>query len=68
MKVYAYVQNATVVEVIPPSTDESGSEIHIDLRFHPDFVKDLVVITDLDPRPTPGWTYDGASFSPPSYE
>jgi hypothetical protein len=26
---------------------------------------DLVDVTDADPRPSPGWAYDGAAFTPP---
>lgn len=26
---------------------------------------DAVDVTDLDPRPGPGWTYDGVTFTPP---
>lgn len=27
---------------------------------------DGVDVTDLDPRPSPGWAYDGQSFAPPA--
>ena len=28
---------------------------------------DGVDVTDLDPRPAPGWTYDGTTFTPPVF-
>lgn len=60
------------IDVITPGVDggpdvvvhHSGDEIDIADRFTPDFVATCVDITDLDPQPQQGWTYDGSSFAP----
>ncbi|OWT69201.1 MULTISPECIES: hypothetical protein [unclassified Achromobacter] len=65
MHYYAYVIDGVVIEIITPMTDENGDEIPVEQRYHPDFVKELVDITNVSPRPEQSWTYDGATFLPP---
>lgn len=55
----------TVVEVIDPEYRDDGSYIPIGERYHPDFVKLLIDVTDVEPMPQEWWTYDGTKFLPP---
>lgn len=49
MKIYAYVENGVVSEVIQPLLDNEGSEIPIDQRYTPEFVANCVDVTGIDP-------------------
>lgn len=42
-----------------------GEEIPIELRFPAALVATMVDITDLDPQPQLGWTFDGTVFAAP---
>lgn len=77
MKSFARIDKGMFVELVSPMvydaespgwTDEQpsriGQEIPIELRFTPEFVSWLVDITDLDPQPQVGWTYDDGVFAP----
>lgn len=66
MDFYAYIEDGIVIEIIAPMADAQGDEIPIEDRYHPDFVKNLIKITGVDPRPDQNWTYDGMQFYPPS--
>lgn len=63
MKIYAYVEDGLVIEIITPAQDADGKEIPISDRFSPDFVAKLVDVSTIQPVPAPGWSYDGAKFS-----
>ncbi|NNB51701.1 tail fiber assembly protein [Pseudomonas fragi] len=65
MNVYAQINDAKVVEIIPPYVNESGEAVPIEQRYTPEFVQTLVDITDVNPRPLEGWTYDGSVFAAP---
>lgn len=76
MKIYAHVVDGVVDEIIEPATYDSeveidgvvhraGEEIPVANRFHPDFVRSLVDITDVVPMPNQRWTYDGTTFKAP---
>jgi hypothetical protein len=67
-----------VVEIIEPQQYDAedperqegdpsriGQEIPIELRFHPSLVANMVDITDVNPQPQYGWTYDGDVFAAP---
>jgi len=49
----------------PGEPSRIGQEIPIELRFHPDLVARMVDITDMDPKPDYGWTWDGQNFHAP---
>lgn len=78
MKTYGRPHNGLLVEIILPRAYDSespewqegdparvGLEIPISERFTPEFVSTLVDITDLDPMPVEGWTFDGNVFAAP---
>lgn len=65
MKIYARVDNAMVVEIIPPYVNESSEEVPIEQRYTAEFVLTLVDITEVSPMPLEGWTYDGLAFAAP---
>lgn len=65
MKIYAFVQNGEVVEIIQPAADAAGREINIKDRFCPDFVSSMVDISGLKTVPGLHWKYvDGVFFEP----
>lgn len=80
MKVYAYIQNGKVFEIIEPVIRDidspegvepafkAGDEVPIDQRYHPAFVADCVDITGLSPQPQQRWNYDKSTnaFSAPA--
>lgn len=80
MKIYAYIQNGEVFEIIEPITRDidspdgveppflAGDEVPIEQRYHPAFVADCIEITGLTPKPQQRWTYDKATntFSAPA--
>ncbi|WP_011298564.1 hypothetical protein [Cupriavidus necator] len=55
-----------VVEIIGPVYTDGGDYIPIEKRYHPDFVKLLIDVTDVAPMPGEWWTYDGSAFAPPA--
>lgn len=59
MGLFARIDDGTVKEVFDNKTGRPINEI-----FDAVFV--WVDITDVDPKPSEGWIYDGALFSPPS--
>ena len=63
MKIYARIENNTVVEVIQPLLYDDGTSIPIELRFIPEFVATLIDITDVDPMPEERWEYIDGLFS-----
>ena len=65
MKIYARVDNAMVLEIIPPYVNESSEEVPIEQRYTAEFVLTLVDITGENPMPVEGWTYDGSAFAAP---
>ncbi|MDT6921597.1 tail fiber assembly protein [Pseudomonas atacamensis] len=65
MKSFVRVEGGVVLEVILPFATEGGVEIPISDRFTPEFVDQLIDVTELKPTPESGWNYDGSSFSPP---
>ena len=65
MKIYARVDSAMVVEIIPPYVNESSEEVPIEQRYTAEFVLTLVDITGENPMPVEGWTYDGSAFAAP---
>lgn len=78
MKTYAYVNGGAVCEIIRPCAYDAeapewqdgepsriGQEIPIELRFVPEMVRNMVDLTDIDPQPEYGWTFNGKDFSAP---
>lgn len=65
MKIYAFIQNSEVAEIIPPATDQNGKEIDVKDRFAPAFVAEMVDITDVIPQPGLHWTYENGIFQAP---
>ncbi len=65
MKIYAFIQNGEVAEIIPPIEGPDGKEIDISERFTADFVSMMVNITDVIPQPGLHWKYSGGEFTPP---
>lgn len=65
MKTYAFIQDGVVSQLFPPYVNPDGIEVPIEERVTPDFVAMMVDITDIDPQPQPGWTYDGVVFAAP---
>lgn len=55
---YALLQDGLVSEIIPPFQNESGDYVPIDERYVPEFVAQMVDITNIKPAPQQGWTYD----------
>ncbi len=51
MRIYAFIQDGEVVEIIPPAVGPDGNEIDINDRFTPDFVAQMVDITEIEPKP-----------------
>lgn len=75
MKTYARVDAGVVQEIILPRTwgiDDPNEppqffaedEQPIEVRFTPDFVAQMVDITNVEPRPEQGWTYVDGIFAP----
>jgi hypothetical protein len=62
MSHFAFVANGIVVEVIPDTIEMDGFSIHIEQRYHSDFVSGLVACPD---DVTAGYIYDGKAFAPP---
>ena len=62
MTTYARVLDDLVIELfeMPPIMADRP----IEELFHPD-VGSWVDITEVDPQPEPGWSYDGTTFAPP---
>lgn len=67
MKIYAFIQRGEVAEIILPATWPDGTEIDIHDRFSPEFVAQMVDITDLDPKLGLHWKYSGGEFTPPEH-
>lgn len=65
MSYYALVEFGIVVEIIPPYVNPDGRDIPIEERYTADFVARMVDITDMDPQPVQGWTYDGTTLAAP---
>lgn len=65
MKIYAFIQNGEVAEIIQPATWPDGAEIDIKDRFTPEFVAQMVDITDVIPQPGLHWKCSGGEFTPP---
>lgn len=65
MKIYAFIQNGEVAEIIPPIEGPDGKEIDISELFAADFVSMMVNITDVIPQPGLHWKYSGGEFTPP---
>lgn len=54
LKMYARIENNSVSEIFQTDGD-------ITQMFHPDLV--FVDITNINPRPSVGWSYDGSNFT-----
>lgn len=67
MKIYAFIQNGEVVEIIPPAVGPDDKEIDISDRFAADFVSMMVNITNVTPKPDLHWKYSGGEFTPPEH-
>ena len=65
MKTYAFVVDGVVSQLVFPYVNPDGIEVSIEDRFTPDIVAQMMDITELDPQPQPGWTYDGSVFAAP---
>ncbi len=65
MKTYAFIQNGEVAEIIQPTTWPDGTEIDIKDRFAPEFVDQMVDITDLESMLGIHWTYVDGVFHEP---
>ena len=65
MRTYAYIEDGKVSQLVLPYVNPEGLEVPIEERFTPEVVSQMVDITDLDPWPEPGWTYDGSVFAAP---
>lgn len=78
MKIYALVENGVFFERIAPRYYEVEAEdwvvgdpsriglyIPIYERYPPFFTDKMHEITDLDPMPQIGWTFDGVTFAAP---
>lgn len=57
MKTYARIDNGVVAELIETEGD-------IAAMFHPSIV--WIDVTDAEPQPAVGWTYDGEAFAEPA--
>lgn len=69
MKTYALITDGNVDEIIPPYVNPDGVDVPVEERYVPEFVLRMVDITDVDPQPKQGWTYDGSVFAPrPPYQ
>lgn len=66
MKVYASVQGGIVAELIPGEVLVDGVWIGLADRYHPDFVAQLIDVTDHVPPVEVSDLYDGSVFSKPS--
>lgn len=66
MKYYASVQGGVVVEVIPGEVLVDEVWVGIEDRYHPDFVAQLIDVTDHAPPVEVSDLYDGSVFSKPS--
>lgn len=67
MKIYAFIQHGEVSEVIQPATWPDGSDVDIKDRFAPEFVDQMVEITNIHPQPEAHWTYSDGIFHEPSF-
>lgn len=65
MRAYARIDNGIVVEIIELEPNEAGEVVPIERKFTAEFVATLIEITDLDPKPSERWTYDGEAFAAP---
>ncbi len=65
MKTYARVEDGIVQEVIEPLADLDGNEYPIEKRFVPEWVAQMIDVTNVNPRPDQMWTYDGSNFFAP---
>lgn len=65
MKTYALIEDGLVSQLVPPYVNPDGVDVPVEDRFTPDMVAMMVDITDMDPQPQPGWTYDGTTFAAP---
>ncbi|WP_250538168.1 MULTISPECIES: tail fiber assembly protein [unclassified Caballeronia] len=65
MRIYARLQGNLVVEIIDPLTDAEGQEVPIDERYTQELVSTLIDVTDVEPKPEQGWTFDGSTFAAP---
>ncbi len=65
MKTYASVQNGIVVEIIPGEVQVDGVWVGLADRYHPDFVAQLIDVTDHEPPVAVSDLYDGSVFTKP---
>lgn len=66
MKTYARVDGGIVQEIIEPMADLEGNEHRIEDRFAPEFVAQMVDVTDVKPMPEQMWNYADGLFSAPA--
>lgn len=72
-KIYAYMQDGRIYQIVPASFDDEGNYIPLEERFTPEFVADCVDITDVSPQPQPNdagtknpdGTWSFSPYSPP---
>jgi len=55
-RIYAYVVNGLIHEIIQPFFDNEGIYVPIEERFMAEFVAMMHEVTDLNPMPLAGWT------------
>ncbi|MFT4118678.1 tail fiber assembly protein [Bradyrhizobium sp.] len=68
MKTYARIENGIVAEIILPAEDESGAEIDISVRYTPEFVAELVEVTEATGSAAQGQVYADGKFADPVIE
>lgn len=77
MKTYALIHSGAIIEIIAPlvydvespdwvegDPSRIGTEIPIEMRYVPEFVANMVDITEMDPAPQYGWVWNGEGFTP----
>ena len=66
MKIYAYIIEGFVKEIVQPFTDEDGNEVPVEKRFTEDFIKSLQDISTTSPKPKQGWMFKDNQFKDPT--
>lgn len=64
MKIYAFIEDGKVSQLVMPFVNPEGVEVPIEERFTPEMVLFMVDVTENEPQPQPGWTYKNGVFAP----
>lgn len=65
-KIYAFLVDSVVFEIIPPFFNEEGKSVPLTDRYNQSIVDACVDITAVDPQPKEGWTFNGKKFAAPT--